>query len=45
MTAKSTRSFYAFGKATANNFPPVVRAFAGTTNAQFWSVSTLSKNE
>ena len=29
MTAKSTRWFYAFGKATANNFPRVIRAFAG----------------
>src|SRR5882672_9365713 len=44
MTAKSTRWFYAFGKATANNFPLVVRAFAGTTNAQS-SAATLSKNE
>jgi len=30
MTAKSTPSFYALGKATANNFPRGVPANAGT---------------
>jgi len=30
MTAKSTSWFYAFGKATANNFPRVAAANAGT---------------
>ena len=44
MTAKSTRSFYAFGQATANNFPLAVRAFAGTANAQS-SAATLAANK